>query len=63
MSFAVNLKAALKERGMTPYQFAKEGGFNQATVHYWVSGEREPSARSALDVAKFLGTTVESLMK
>lgn len=63
MPFPTNLKKLMDEKKITNYRLAKELGISATTVGYWVSGKNHPDLPSALKLAEYFGTTVESLMK
>lgn len=50
------------ERGLTQAQLAELTGCTQKDISRWETGERNPSTKSLLKLAKVLGCPMENLL-
>lgn len=57
----MRLRAAREKSGKTQAQVAKESGVSVISYQLYEYGKREPSASIAIQIAKSLDSTVESL--
>ena len=57
------LKAARMKSGKTQAQVAKESGITEQAYQRYEYDKREPGVRTAIRIAKVLGTTVEALFQ
>lgn len=55
------LKAARKKSGKTQAQVAKESGITEQAYQRYEYDKREPGVRTAIRIAKAVGSTVENL--
>jgi DNA-binding XRE family transcriptional regulator len=55
------LKKRRKELGITQKELADSVGTTCRVIQYYEAGEREPSVKNAIAIAKVLKTTVEKL--
>jgi transcriptional regulator with XRE-family HTH domain len=61
-AFAQNLKRLMRKTCQTQKSIAQGIGVSEATVSYWMSGEREPLASNVYALAKRHGLTMDALM-
>lgn len=57
----MKLREAREGSGMTQAQVAKKANVTERTYQYYESGKKEPGVRTAIRIAKTLGTTVEEI--
>lgn len=57
----LKLKAAREKCGLTQEQVAKKVGTTARAYQYYEAGEREPSASTAILIARAVKSTVEKL--
>lgn len=55
------LRKAREKRGLTQAQVAKLVGTTERAYQYYEAGEREPTAKTAILIARAVGSTVEKL--
>ena len=57
----MELRAAREKSGKTQAQVAEEAGVRERTYQYYEADEKEPRVRTAIRIARVLGSTVETL--
>ena len=62
MQFAEKLSVLMKRDGVSNYRLAKEIGCSPASVGYWLSGAKSPSAESIQAIAGYFGVSTDYLM-
>lgn len=55
------LRRKREQKGKTQTDMARAGGVSLRAYQMYESGERVPNVRTAIHIAKVLGTTVEKL--
>lgn len=55
------LKAAREKSGKTQAQVAKEAKVSERSYLYYEKGTKEPRARTAIRIARAVGSTVEEI--
>lgn len=58
-----SIKSLLKEQGKSYQLLAENIGVSKSLIGHMLSGEREMKPERLVDIAKFLDTTVERLVK
>ncbi|HCG58575.1 MAG TPA: XRE family transcriptional regulator [Lachnospiraceae bacterium] len=51
------------DRGLTDYRVSKDTGIAPATLSDWKTGKTTPKADKLYTLAKYLGVTIEDLLK
>ena len=59
----MRLKAAREKSGKTQAQVAKEAGITEVAYQRYEYDKVEPGVRTAIRIARALGTTVEALFR
>lgn len=59
----MSIKTAIEESGKTPTEVAEFMGISRTSVYYWMSGECLPEASRLVELADFLGCTVDKLLR
>lgn len=62
MKFNEKLELLMKRKGITNYRLAKEIGCSAASVGYWLSGSKNPTAESIQAIAGYFGVSTDYLM-
>ena len=63
MAFEANVKLLRERRGLTQAEVAESLGVTQAVVAQYELGARVPNIKTAVTLAKLLGTTCEELVE
>jgi DNA-binding XRE family transcriptional regulator len=63
MRLKCHLSEALQKADMTQAELARRIGGHQPDVSDWCNSKCQPPGRTMIQIAKLLGTTVESLWK
>lgn len=59
----MNIKSFRKKKKLTQEALAKEANVSRVSIARYESGERNPSLRVAVKLAKALGCTIDDLVK
>lgn len=60
--FAGNLREIMKEKGVTQQTLAQAVGVSDASVSFWLSGQKYPSPGKVQKIADFLGVRKSQLI-
>lgn len=63
MSFGENIKKLRKSRNLTQEQLAKKCGVTRGAIARYESGEMEAKTRTAMQLTKVLGCTLDDLFR
>lgn len=58
----MNLSEILKHKNVSQAQLARWCGVSRASVHYWITGENNPSYDMLLKICKALNCTMDELI-
>lgn len=59
----MKLRATREQSGKTQAQVAKMADITERMYQYYEAGKKEPGVRTAIRIAKVLGSTVEELFE
>lgn len=57
-----NIKAMMKNRGMTQRELAKYSGVSLGTINYYINGERMPSVKNIINICIALECSTEIIL-
>ncbi len=63
MSFAENLKALRRARGIDQITLAKILNVSPKTVSHWETGYTEPAINQLITLSKYFGVSLDSLVE
>jgi len=62
MDIGKNIYTAIKSKGITQTELAKQLGVKQNTVSQWVNGINEPNCQTIIQLCHILDTTPNELL-